>query len=576
MQEIADNLSDFETAVDFENESEGEDELVENNIFDSHSEQSADSDNSDFETTLQQQTSGGDFFFYIGKDNETIWKSTPVHKSSRTKAKNIINVAAGAKGAAKNTKNEKESFFTFITKEMIDKVVTCTNIYIQNKQSSNYQRDRDCKLTSRTEIEGLFGALFVVAVKKGNHTNVEELWAKDGTGLILLRAAFSYRRFLFLLRALRFDDIISRKEREKTDKLAAIRDIYTDLVNNCMNNYNLGQFITIDEMLHKFRGRCGFVQYMPQKPAKYGIKMYALCDSNTYYTWNFEIYCGTQRDGPYKSSNKPFDIVQRLVNPLKKSNRNLTTDNYYTSYPLAEYLLKNSITLIGTVKKNKKEIPPEFLPNKIREVGSSVFGFQDNITIVSYVPKKNKAVILLSTMDDTGEIDQITKKPDIILNYNKTKCGVDTVDQKCTSYTTQRITRRWPLAIFFRFLDIVGINSEVVFTDTNTTPQVAPPRRRRRFLTTLGFQLLEDHLKERAKILTLPRDIVEFLSKYRIENEISDTANQGHVGRCHMCSKHKNNKTTVTCNSCKQFVCKGHCEKIVKCNNCQYPPMEED
>ena len=86
-----------------------------------------------------------------------------------------------------------------------------------------------------------------------------------------------------------------------------------------MNNYNLGQYITINEMLHPFRGRCGFVQYMPQKSAKYGLKIYALCDSRTYYTWNFQIYCGTQLAGPYMASNKPFNIVQKLIDPINRT-----------------------------------------------------------------------------------------------------------------------------------------------------------------------------------------------------------------------------------------------------------------
>lgn len=133
--------------------------------------------------------------------------------------------------------------------------------------------------------------------------------------------------------------------------------------------------------------------YMPNKPAKYGIKLYTLCDARMFYVWNFEINCGAQPQGPYALSHKATDVVKRLVAPVEKSNQNLTTDNYYTTYDLALYLLEQGITFVGTVKKNEPDIPVEFLPNKTREVGSSLFGFQDEWMIVSYVPKKDKCFI---------------------------------------------------------------------------------------------------------------------------------------------------------------------------------------
>lgn len=124
------------------------------------------------------------------------------------------------------------------------------------------------------------------------------------------------------------------------------------------------EYTTIDEQLIPFRGRCPFRQYLPNKPKKYGIKVFALVDSRTFYLLKFEIYAGAQHDGPYKKVNTPFDIVQRLVEPIKGSGRNLTTDNWYSSIPLAKWLLENKITLTGTLRKNKREIPPEFLPDR--------------------------------------------------------------------------------------------------------------------------------------------------------------------------------------------------------------------
>ena len=281
---------------------EGEQEVVEINEFDSCSEVSEEEANN----LEVDDISDDDFSFFIGKDNETIWSSKSlVPKNSRVPAKNIIKFVPGPRRICRDTQKPIDAFLKFINLDFIDIIVDCTNIFIDSKRVLvNYSRDRDCKETTRDEILAVIGILYLIGVKHGNRANCRELWKDDGTGMIITRATFSYKRFLFLLRSIRFDDLSTRNEREKSDKLAAIRNVYDIFLGNCRNNYNHSEFTTIDEMLFAFRGRCGFVQYMPQKPAKYGLKFYGLCDSKTFYTSNFEIYCGKQKPGPYDVSNK--------------------------------------------------------------------------------------------------------------------------------------------------------------------------------------------------------------------------------------------------------------------------------
>jgi len=153
-----------------------------------------------------------------------------------------------------------------------------------------------------------------------------------------------------------------RDQEEERLILAPIRTILDIFVKNCQQCYNNSEFTTTDEMLHPFRGHCSFIQYMLNKPAKYGVKIFALCDAKTFYCSNLEIYCGKQPPGPYDARKTPTDIVKRLVSPIENSNKNVTTDNWYTNIPLLHYLLEKKTTLLGTMKKNKREIPPEFLP----------------------------------------------------------------------------------------------------------------------------------------------------------------------------------------------------------------------
>lgn len=119
-----------------------------------------------------------------------------------------------------------------------------------------------------------------------------------------------------------------------------------------------------------------------------------MCDVKTHYTCDLEVYAGKQPEGPYKHENTPSDIVKRLVQSIKGSRRNVTVDNWYTSYPLACDLLNYKLTLVGTVKKNKREIPAEFLPDISRKPTTTIFGFQDKMTLVSYTPKKNRSITL--------------------------------------------------------------------------------------------------------------------------------------------------------------------------------------
>ena len=76
--------------------------------------------------------------------------------------------------------------------------------------------------------------------------------------------------------------------------------------------------------------------------------------------------------------------------------------------------------LVGTMRANKREIPNEFRPNKQRAVHSSLHGFNNHLTLVSYVPKAKRAVILLSTEHHLDLCDEKNDmKPEIIQFYKR-------------------------------------------------------------------------------------------------------------------------------------------------------------
>ena len=102
--------------------------------------------------------------------------------------------------------------------------------------------------------------------------------------------------------------------------------------------------------------------------------------------------------------------------------RSLTADNFFSSIKLVDTLLQKNFSYVGTLRKNKVEIPWQFLPSKTRVVNSSIFGFSDDKTLVSYVPKFNKSVILISSEHHNKSFNLLNdNKPEIIEFYNATK-----------------------------------------------------------------------------------------------------------------------------------------------------------
>ena len=185
--------------------------------------------------------------------------------------------------------------------------------------------------------------------------------------------------------------------------------MWEQFVENCRKCYVVSAFVTVDEQLIPFRGRCSYKQYMPSKPDKYGMKLFLLCDCLTGYTFNGKPYLG--RQGNKRNVGLVSDVVKILSSPLHFSGINITTDNWFNSSQLAADLLQKQITLLGNMRKNRRELPCEFATGKRRSVGSSLFGFSDRQTLMSHVPKKNKDVVLLSTMHNDNKVDEETGLP---------------------------------------------------------------------------------------------------------------------------------------------------------------------
>ena len=246
----------------------------------------------------------------------------------------------------------------------------------------------------------------------------------------------------------------------------------------------------------------------------------------------------------------------------------------FTSIPLAENLLTTHTTIVGTLRRNKGEIPLEMLPARNRAEKSSLFGFADKLTISSYVPKKGKAVLTLSTMhhDDSTEGD--AQKPSIILHYNAKKSGVDNMDHLATMLSCKRKSNRWPMVLFYNMLDVAGVAGFVIWMSLHPEWEARDKcRRRRTYLSQVSRTLTEAWINIRLQNLhILQPSVVNALRLIgRVVDPIQRPRPAGPVvrKRCQLCSRHEDTKTYLACGRCARPVCSRHSRTATTCIQCE-------
>lgn len=85
--------------------------------------------------------------------------------------------------------------------------------------------------------------------------------------------------------------------------------------------------LTVDEQLVLFKGRCSFGQYIPKKPAKYGIKIWAAFDAKTSYAWRLQV-CTGRAAGERAEVNQGMRVVLQMTEGLQ--GHVVTCDNFFT------------------------------------------------------------------------------------------------------------------------------------------------------------------------------------------------------------------------------------------------------
>ena len=269
----------------------------------------------------------------------------------------------------------------FLTDDLLQHIVDQTNLYASQYFAAHpstplpHSRGNAWKPVSIPELKTFFGLSFLTGyIKKPNlemYWSVDEVDATPHFGKTMPR-----NRFQIIWRFLHYNDNASQ---DAMDKLYKVRPVLDYIVGKFKELYQPGQNICIDEGMMQWRGRLSFRVNNPQKPVKYGIKSYILCDSRTGYCFNMRPYVGEHSTLP----DTVFDLLDRLPG----HGYTLFMDNFYNSVALSERLLGAQTNVCGTLRKNRGE--PQIIREMTKtDLGGKVVRHNERVLVVAWQDKR--------------------------------------------------------------------------------------------------------------------------------------------------------------------------------------------
>jgi hypothetical protein len=216
------------------------------------------------------------------------------------------------------TKDEAYFFSQQFTDSMAQHVVDSTN-----KEGREFQCATNAKKWRPMAI-GEFFCVLGIGMYMGlvQLPSKEDYWSPGELNVVTpVPEYMSFERFNILTRemltTLEIQESQPAKDSPSFDKLWRIRPLLTLFALATRLAYTMGRFVAVDEMMVKFKGRCPIKCYMPKKPTKWGMKIWAVCCSVTGYLWMFSVYAGLNVDDGSEMSGKIGEkIVLNLTEEL--------------------------------------------------------------------------------------------------------------------------------------------------------------------------------------------------------------------------------------------------------------------
>lgn len=248
-------------------------------------------------------------------------------------------------------------------------------------------------------------------------------------------------------------------------KVGRLLDMFRD---RCRTVYSPGRDLALDEMMLKCRCRVSFRFMASYKPIKYGLRNYALCESETGYLADFRL--------DMKDGTKVQEHVLKLLEHAKGKNHVVYMDNFFCTVDTFTKALDMGIYACGTCRAGCGT--PSWLQKKsgpkLTEPGDYFFSYHKNLKMVAVKWMDSGACTGLTTFHNAeecqikraekGNRERVLRKTlTMWRDYNMKMNGVDKNDQRRAAWTCRLRSKKWWHAPLFWTIDTSAINGHVIY-----------------------------------------------------------------------------------------------------------------
>jgi len=164
------------------------------------------------------------------------------------------------------------------------------------------------------------------------------------------------------------------------------------------------------------RCRISFLQYLPKKSTKFGIKVWINAKAKTGYVLNFQVYTGSETKA--KEKGLSHHVVMELMELYFFKKHCLFVDNFYTSVELLRDLMDKDTYCVGTARSNRKYFPIDLIPENSTSIGSFRFaiGTRCEATTTATMEENESAAVSSTVVSVTASLEPVSNPPGVESN----------------------------------------------------------------------------------------------------------------------------------------------------------------